>query len=561
MAKKITYNILVTGSAVWVRQGPGLQYKPLKLVYKGDKLVAHEKSGDWYKHDQGGWSCLYDNGDTILEITNVIEENETTQIKTEKVKKKTDEEIQKEKDQAERFSQRGEFDKGYSPFLTDKDIGYNFIKNAIGIHGLPYQYMENVDRRLPESKYGRKYAEKIMARLPLLLMSPGRPIFMKGYSDKDKKSFLEGLVDSKAEIMNKIANDKDGNLYSFEYNYKDYYAYVNSMLSKISYFLGIDGITVYGQKLGTFKWDKFANSSFRTVLSSKESVAFYIDSDTQISESFSNETGESELSGAVNQASTIGQELQYLLGGFAGNSGKLSKAYDKLKSENYDKTLSEFKNFTSKYKKLLPQNLLNSITGGLLTVIGGGKMMFPEIWRDSSHSISHDISIKLRTPDCDNLSWFLNIAVPLIHLIAFVAPQRMGKNGYRSPFLIRAFYKGFFTCDMGIITSLNISKGDKERWTLNGLPTEIDINFTIKDLYNTLTLSVFDSNILECFSNTAMLGYLANLCGININKPDTRRVIDLFFLQVKNDFTDLISFNRFLGIQQSMTNLVNNIFD
>ena len=197
---------------------------------------------------------------------------------------------------------------------------------------------------------------------------------------------------------------------------------------------------------------------------------------------------------------------------------------------------------------------------GIQSVVNGGKMIFPEIWSDSSFSRSYRISIKLRTPDADNLSWFMNIGVPMIHLICLVAPHQLGPNGFQSPFLVRGWYKGFFNCDMGIITDMEISKGDKGRWTLNGLPTEVDISFTMKDLYQILTLTSKDDKISDLLSNTAMLDYIANMCGINVYKPDLERAIDLVYMTIKNEVVDTITFNGFIGVENALSNMINSIF-
>src|SRR5699024_7465962 len=115
---------------------------------------------------------------------------------------------------------------------------------------------------------------------------------------------------------------------------------------------------------------------------------------------------------------------------------------------------------------------------------------------DSDFSNSYDISIKLRTPDGDKLSWFLNIYVPLAHLICLTAPREAsdaGPNGYISPFLVRGFYKGLFNCDMGIITNLSITRGREKAWTLDGLPTEVDVSMELKDLYKMLAITPYTS--------------------------------------------------------------------
>ena len=50
--------------------------------------------------------------------------------------------------------------------------------NLNGIYGLPYQFMTNVDPVLTGTQFGRKYAERIISKMPLLLVTPGKVRFM-----------------------------------------------------------------------------------------------------------------------------------------------------------------------------------------------------------------------------------------------------------------------------------------------------------------------------------------------------------------------------------------------
>ena len=148
--------------------------------------------------------------------------------------------------------------------------------------------------------------------------------------------------------------------------------------------------------------------------------------------------------------------------------------------------------------------------------------------------------------------------------IALTAPQQMDANSYKSPFLIRAYYKGFFNVDMGIITSMNMSKGSNAKWTANGLPTEVDISMDIKDLYDTFMVTQSkDDGILagaqKIINNTALMDYLANMCGINISKVDIERSIDIYKDLILNNLKDKLVYDRWLSTKQSLSNLVNNV--
>lgn len=534
----------VITSALTVRDYPSIDGNRVDIIYKNTIIESIKIEGKWIYHKKG-WSIIEDEGGIYLENLEPIQTTANI-VGTDLSSSTLPVTINTEEE--EEYSLDNSSTVKYGDYTTS---GY-FIKDVRGIHGMPYQFMDSVDARADGYNFGRKYSEKIITRMPLLLLTPGKPKFMKSFSKNSKNNILNYAKNKgfSGTINDLLEDNEQGKLYSFETCYKDYYSYVNPMCQRMSRYLGIHEKTLDGTQLSKYEWENYANSAFKNFISSKENIAFYIDSDTQISESFSNSTGESMLASPVNSLSDLGREIQFMLGGAAGIT------LDKLTD---DSAFEDFNKWTDKYTSILPKRLISNLKQGFQSVVNGGKMVFPEIWNDSSFSRSYRISIKLRTPDADNLSWFMNIGVPMIHLICLVAPHQLGANGYQSPFLVRGWYKGFFNCDMGIITDMDISKGDKGKWTLDGLPTEVDISFTLKDLYQILFITS-DKKISDLLANTAMLDYIANMCGINVSKPDLERAIDLIYMTVTNRVTDIITFDGFIGVENALSNMVNNIF-
>ena len=316
----------------------------------------------------------------------------------------------------------------------------------------------------------------------------------------------------------------------------------------------------YSEKLGSFKWQKAvtANPKWKAFFNSAEFITFYLDSETSISETFSTSTSASGLASTIDSVSNTVKEFQFLAGPIAGMK---MKAMDPV-GYNEGK-----RKVTKVVKDTLGKGAANSKFFGNLneafqTIGRGGRLVFPEIWDDTEFTKSYDVSMKLRTPDGDVISWYLNICVPLIHLLALAAPRALDSNAYRAPFLVRAYYKGIFNCDMGIITSLNISKGKDAAWTIQGLPTEVDIQMSLKDLYSLLTISGGGSgeDIKALFKNTCLLDYLSNTCGININNPDYARMVESYVLFAKNKLKDFAG-NMWMGLAENITNFERSIWD
>lgn len=438
------------------------------------------------------------------------------------------------------------------------------IHNLRGIQGMPYQFMSVADTRIDSSSgaFGRKYAEKIVARMPLLLVTPGVPEFLTSYSDAEKQnvlgyalSMMGGQADKLSDIEKLLK--REGRYYCLKPDWPAYYSHLNPMASAVARFLNIQDETLFGSTpLDQIQWQDYYNDAIHKKIAYRSSIAFYIHSDTQIQESFSNNTTESQLSSKINGLSDMGREINFLLGTAGAAAGM---QFDALKQENL---LGNAQNMKDATGKLIGNNsMINSLVNNIATVITGGKLIFPEIWSDSQFTVSYDINMKLTTPDCDKLSWFLNIGMPLLHWIAFAAPRQAGPNGYISPFLLRAFYKGMFNCDMGIVTNLSISKGQEGGWTKDGLPTVVDLSITVKDLYKAMTITSHRSINCGLMNNISLLDYLANMCGVNINEPDIKRTIDMYLTQnITNRVTSAIKLDLAGGLDQWATNKVLNIF-
>jgi hypothetical protein len=429
------------------------------------------------------------------------------------------------------------------------------VDNLSGIYGIPYQFPESVDPR-PDSKslFGSIYAERIITRMPLLMMSPGKVDFMSSYKTGEKKAVLDVLLndgDGASDINDFL--EKPGKYYTFAYDTENYWKYVNAANQASAIYLGIGDVEIdvngVKAKAADFKWEKASNNKFDSLLvSNKSYVCFYTDADSSKSESFGNDTTSSQLADKVNDFSSIAKEIQFLVGA---NTG-----IDIMQNQSaIDDALTNLGNVVDKF--IGGSQTIKDLGEDFVTIASGGKLIFPEIWSDSTFSQSFDVKIKLRCPCPNKVSWFLDIIVPINHLIALTMPrspygksiinkdfdQEPSVNGYMSPFLVRAFYKGLFNCDMGIITDLSIEKGKEGSWTLDGLPSEVDISMTIKDLYNVMAMSEYTTgNQRKSFlNNTTYLNYLANSCGISINKPDLDRSLDLWAMIQKNYWKDKLT--------------------
>lgn len=429
--------------------------------------------------------------------------------------------------------------RSYSINSFTGSASFNAVSDNIsGIFGLPYQFSTIVDPVIENAasgksitNIGRKFSDKVFSVAPILFLTPGEPVFMDGYGRSAKSSMMEKLISS--DILggrdgNDSAEADEGRYYSFTSNFPEFKKYANVALRALALFMGIGNVEIPipgmdGRtcKLKNIDVEKFMNNSFTKLFGSQCVLPFYLDAETSISESFSNSTTESMISQTVNGFSQTAREVQFIMGSkdYGGVLNSIGSAVSDV-GQNISSALGDVAEVVA------GKNLMTRLTNELTTIVSGGKIIFPEIWSDSEFDKSYDITIKLRSPDPDPVSIFLNIYMPLILLVTMASPHQIGNssNSYESPFLVRATYKSIFTCDLGMITGLSITKGGQGNWNVMGQPTTADVTLSIKDLYG----SMFISKRMGLICNTAQMDYLATMAGVDLNEFEPARMVKLF---------------------------------
>ena len=403
------------------------------------------------------------------------------------------------------------------------------------IFGMPYQWMDIADPHIKltdgDTKarpvdFGSTYMDKIVARIPLFIMVPGIPEFADGYSEDEKQGFIASLTG--AFGRNNELGDlgvRPNKYFVLKQSPKDYFRYVNQMCNLAAITLDIGDRTLDGIPLKRYDWENYKDKTVSDQLLYSQGVAFYINSETTYSESFGNATTQSALASKINGMSDIGREINFITGSKSTVAGE---TWDKIAGDN---SMSNNMTLNHEYIEGIANsqsamgNFIGAIGSGAFTVVSGGKLMFPEIWADSQFSRDYNITLKLTSPDNDNESLYHNIIVPLLHLIGFAAPHNVNTHGYISPFLVRCYYKGLFNCDMGMISSMSITRGGEGNWNASGIPTVVDVSINIKELYGQMSIndesSASRSSMLQ---NVTLMDYIGNLCGVNIQESDFGRI-------------------------------------
>ena len=290
----------------------------------------------------------------------------------------------------------------------------------------------------------------------------------------------------------------------------------------------------YGVLQGTFKSVKKKAASIATSLyatiSNMQYVRFCVDPTSGFTENYNNETGTSMLKGAFDNGSDVLKEVSFIIN--SGGAGENADGFKELINSATDSLSNALNgnNVTSILSRLL------NLTGN---VIKGSNVIMPDIYKSSSRPTSYQFTVHLKAPYGNKLGIYMDNLVPLMHLVCLAIPKQSTANTYDSPFLVKAFMDGVCNINLGMITDLQVNKTVSEQsWTVDGMPNEIDVTFTITDLYSDLTMSPQENPILF-LNNTSLIEYLANTCGMSLVTPKISTKIGMAIHTIKNRLTDV----------------------
>jgi hypothetical protein len=284
------------------------------------------------------------------------------------------------------------------------------------------------------------------------------------------------------------------------------------------------------------------------IFGGQESVKCYVDASSSFSESLSNSTGQSQIAGMLDTGESIAKELDFWLsnaGGVAGAGGDIAGSLLNAVGTLTDGLLSAF--------GLGNTNIAN-ITDYAKYIISGSNIIFPDMWQDSAYSKSYRFTLDLISPYGDDESIFLNLIMPLMFIIALTAPRQTSANSYASPFLVRVVSKGWFSCDMGIIDSIDIEKGGSDAWNASGMPLTLKVGISVKDMYSAMSIPSSSQPGLF-YNNSGLIEFLAATCGVDTIVPNLTLKINTILNILGNMATDIPD-NIYNKVVQGLNNAV-----
>ena len=231
-------------------------------------------------------------------------------------------------------------------------------------------------------------------------------------------------------------------------------------------------------------------------------VTFRVAGEKTVSESFSNEVGESAISEKVNSTAGAARDAKFnFAGGSIGIPG-LQTVIDFVTSAS-----DAFVSTLSKYTGM----------DGLGILLGGGFIDIPHTWKNSTANLPKmEYKIELRATYGNKISIFIDEYVQLMMLLATVLPLSTGRNSYTSPFLVEVYKKGRSQIRMGIVESVSVTRGvGNTAWSVDQLPLGIDVSISIADLSKIVHMPI-DSRLGAYDDNTAYGNYMATLGSLGL---------------------------------------------
>ena len=562
------------------RSGPGTNYNYIGAFNYNAKLTIHESKSGWYRvTGTSGWGDLTDvwvcaSYVRVTESTTQVaaSKSDTTPITTTPTSTGDD--------WATYFSTYNSNNLSY----TANDEYYRQLAEKYTFAlGAPPRYNMDIDIQYLEdiAAAGRVVNKTILSNPAILSICPGKvQMFPNGKLGEERDSIVDtliGLAGGDTSLKDKITADDpgrfSGKLYRFVADTAEYASYLNALCRSCAIMLGIGDELMpdTSTKLKNFDyaywtirkkyspqantdtdgsifrrfWDSLIKTGEKLVTTAVDNTAyinFFLNgSETTVSENISNSTADSPLAGITNTVSSAGAMINYFTGGGYDLSDSEVDAALNAIAGSAGSTLSGIRNLSENFLK-------------------GGKMVLPKMVEGAQYGKSVSCNMKFMSPYGNKYSVFLKCIVPICHLLAMALPRQLSDNMYTFPFLIKCAQIGEFTIDLGIISSLTITRGgsDDTSWSIDGIATEWEVQMEITPLVDELMMTSTKHPVLFC-KNEVLLDYLSNFCGYDMISFNLGTKSDLAFSFIKNQVID-IPHSLENRISDKMMNLLNPFF-
>nr|DAH19457.1 MAG TPA: hypothetical protein [Caudoviricetes sp.] len=490
------------------------------------------------------------------------------------------------------------YQQGY--FATGQSIMGTPIGRMLFVHGMPFQFTHYADRRPGSTKqygnaneyydltrkgtsiksgstkaagadfYGRSYEQEIACNIPIMSVVPGEPQYMslltgsfvfpsykkaKKSTGRDFAKFFNNLSDSElrsaiATVDAGVSNKDLYQYYTMTVNTDEYFAYVNTLCKMSAILMGLSDFEYLGTKCTLVDWGNYNSTQsggqdynmLEEVIGVDGGVSFAYDPGSSVTDSIGNTLGDSAFTGLIKGISQKAREAGFLFGRWGDDAVDYLSAVD---GTDYDSAVNDITG-SALGRIFSGQGIIGRASTWIKNSGKGMNIRFPQIWQDSSSNKDYSIEMHFIAPYATNFCKWRYVLVPFFHCFALAAPRiRSTLTMYSTPFLIRAYSKGYFNVEMGMITNLSWRRfGDGgDMVSDDGIPTQIDVTMDFQDMYQSIGMSKIDGawDILNLsgkgigkeaglfFNNTGLMDMLGTMSGVNMNRMNIGERIALYW--------------------------------
>lgn len=254
-----------------------------------------------------------------------------------------------------------------------------------------------------------------------------------------------------------------------------------------------------------------------------EWVSFRVDATGPVSESFTSSTAPSSLASKINDVSRSNRDIRMnLSGGIMGDVvGAVTSALGNIGSVLH--------------------------LEGLAAAAGSAFVDIPDHWESSRAQLpTASYTLTLISPYGNPVSRMFNIYIPLAMLLAGALPLSTGKQSHTSPFLVELHDRGRVMTRLGIISSMQITRGTSNLgFTNEGQVMAVDVSFTVQDLSSIAAMPIqpgFSLMPAEGLfdAENSFTDYLMALSGMNLRDVNDR--MPMLKYQAKRKMAELETF-------------------
>lgn len=236
----------------------------------------------------------------------------------------------------------------------------------------------------------------------------------------------------------------------------------------------------------------------------------YMMDPTGVNESFTNQTGQSQIFGTiVNKGSDLGTEIAFL------TNASVSAVDDAIINIAGGAVSAA-------------QNVVSTLGGGVgrFTAAMAGSMarsfigdhtIYPQIYQGSQATTDVSIKVRLQASAGDPFSYLTEILIPYFFLLGLVLPKmsRLNAAAYAYPPLVQCNIPGIWGTRLGIIKSVTATKNQDGRdASIHGYPLSLDLDISVGDLQHVLMTSP-QNQVSTFLNNHTMFDYIAQCAGVD----------------------------------------------